>query len=597
MNFILCVDQKGLCGIISNGKHRLPWKFNDDMKRFKQLTTGNLVVMGYSTYKSLPQTGLTGRINVVITEKHYEEKHPSSINFVRNIPEFLQFVAKYHQSRLEDKNFMWVIGGPTMLDAFIYRHLISRLYLTRIEKLLHTNLDENFRVEYSHIEMLNPKYMTPPANTGTLYLNLDFTIEKKDYYIWYGEDQGALVPYISSEPKKGKKGKKNKQNKVIVAFIEGTVANEEELQFLELMRRLKRTPLRPSRNISTHSMFGATLTFTIRSGILPICTVKPCFLRGIIAELLMFMRGQTNTKVLEDQKIYIWQHNTSEEFLRSRGLQRYQQGDMGPGYPWVWRYCGATYPHDGIRSDNPNLITNSPDITSRTIIPQRPPTENAHTVISPKTFKNCKTRGKINTEDTKQEITEDTGDNKQDSTNTNTNTDIDISSYEPVDQLVELINGIKTDPFSRRHILTNWIPHYIKHTALPPCHLMLQLYVHNDSQNRPVGLSGMMFQRSSDVALAGMWNVTFYCLLIHIIGFICNLEPLNFMWIVGDAHLYQNHLDGVNEMLSRSTRKFPMIILNEKIKTYKDPRSIQHDDIMILFKNCHGKINSHMPIN
>ena len=129
------------------------------------------------------------------------------------------------------------------------------------------------------------------------------------------------------------------------------------------------------------------------------------------------------------------------------------------------------------------------------------------------------------------------------------------------DQLLELIAGIKTDPYSRRHIITAWNPGELDLMALPPCHMMAQFYVNNGQ------LSCQMYQRSADMFLGAPFNIASYALFTHMVAQVCNLEVGDLIITVGDAHIYQNHIEQVREQLTRTPLSVPYVQLNPDIDT------------------------------
>ena len=118
--------------------------------------------------------------------------------------------------------------------------------------------------------------------------------------------------------------------------------NREESEYLRLLHQLSRFgEKRESRSGTTLSSFGQTLRFDMSGWRVPILTTKKMFLKGIVEELLFFIRGETDTKKLEEKGVNIWKGNTSREFLDKRGLENYAEGQMGPMYGFAWRHFGA----------------------------------------------------------------------------------------------------------------------------------------------------------------------------------------------------------------------------------------------------------------
>ena len=132
------------------------------------------------------------------------------------------------------------------------------------------------------------------------------------------------------------------------------------------------------------------------------------------------------------------------------------------------------------------------------------------------------------------------------------------------DQLSSLIEGIKRNPDSRRHIISAWNPAEVDKMALPPCHAMFQFYVANGR------LSCQLYQRSADVFLGVPFNIASYALLTMMVAQVCGLNPGEFIHTFGDAHIYTNHFDQVNLQLSRDTRQLPVMKLNPAIESIFD---------------------------
>ena len=279
--------------------------------------------------------------------------------------------------------------------------------------------------------------------------------------------------------------------------------NEKQYLFL-LNDVFNNGDIRKTRNSITRSLFGRNLTFDI-SKQFPLLTTKKMYWKGIVEELLWFLRGDTDSKNLENNKVNIWKGNSSEDFIKNRGLN-YREGDCGPVYGFQWLHWNAEY-------------------------------------------RGC---------------------------------DADYDG-KGINQLQYCIDLIKKDPTSRRILMTGWNPEQNDQMVLPPCHVSYQFYVHNG------GLSCMMYQRSSDLFLGLPFNIASTALLTNIIAKECNLKPDKITITIGDAHIYENHLEQVKIQLDRETMEFPKLSFSKKkMNEYK------YDDFELTDYEHHASIKATM---
>ncbi len=156
-----------------------------------------------------------------------------------------------------------------------------------------------------------------------------------------------------------------------------------------------------------------------------------------------------------------------------------------------------------------------------------------------------------------------------------------------VDQLADLINQIKTNPTSRRLIISAWNVPEIKDMALPPCHCFMQFYV-NDGK-----LSCQLYQRSADVFLGVPFNIASYALFTMMIAQVTGLKPGVFVHTLGDAHIYLNHIEQINLQLSRETRELPTMKINPNVKSIFD---FKYEDFELENYNPHGRIKGKVAV-
>lgn len=151
------------------------------------------------------------------------------------------------------------------------------------------------------------------------------------------------------------------------------------------------------------------------------------------------------------------------------------------------------------------------------------------------------------------------------------------------DQVQQVISDIRSNPYSRRHIISLWQPDEISQMALPPCHgLIIQFNVSQGGE-----LSCQMYQRSGDMFLGVPWNIAFYSLLTKVIAQITGLKAKEFVHVLGDAHVYLNHLDQIDEQLSREAKSYPTVDIHAGLNNIDD---FEFDDVLILGYDPHPMI-------
>ena len=272
-------------------------------------------------------------------------------------------------------------------------------------------------------------------------------------------------------------------------------------QYLDLLSTiLKDGVVRGDRTgTGTKGVFGYQMRFNLAEGF-PLLTTKKVFLKGVIHELLWFLRGDTNIKYLVDNGVHIWDSDAFryynelcvkhgvlpvdlDTFLSAAGVESpiegYRFGDLNHVYGYQWR----SWP---------------------------------------------KGNGEV------------------------------------IDQIARVIETLKTNPTSRRMIVSAWNVADVEDMALPPCHTMFQFFVAEGK------LSCQLYQRSADTFLGVPFNIASYALLTMMIAKECGLEVGDFVHTLGDAHLYLNHLDQAHEQLGREPRTLPRMVLNPDVKSIFD---------------------------
>lgn len=164
---------------------------------------------------------------------------------------------------------------------------------------------------------------------------------------------------------------------------------------------------------------------------------------------------------------------------------------------------------------------------------------------------------------------------------------------ETVDQLAEVIERIKDDPYDRRLIVTAWNPGELDQMALPPCHMFFQFFVTPDAHGKPEKLSLHMVQRSCDLFLGVPFNIASYALLLSMVAQVTGLKPYELVMSFNDLHIYENHMDAVKEQLTREPLPLPALKLNQAIQSIDD---FTMDDIELVNYESHGPIKAPMAV-
>ena len=160
---------------------------------------------------------------------------------------------------------------------------------------------------------------------------------------------------------------------------------------------------------------------------------------------------------------------------------------------------------------------------------------------------------------------------------------------EGTDQLMKLIDSLKNNPVSRRHIISAWNPSQVDEMALPPCHTLMQFYVSSDKKY----LSCQLYQRSADTFLGVPFNIASYALLTCMLAQVCGYEPKEFIHTIGDAHIYKNHFDVVKTQIEREPLPLPRLVLNKDIDNLFD---FKIEDIKLEGYQSHGPLKGKVSV-
>lgn len=160
---------------------------------------------------------------------------------------------------------------------------------------------------------------------------------------------------------------------------------------------------------------------------------------------------------------------------------------------------------------------------------------------------------------------------------------------EGTDQLMKLIDSLKNNPFSRRHIISAWNPSQVDEMALPPCHTLMQFYVSSDKKY----LSCQLYQRSADTFLGVPFNIASYALLTCMLAQVCGYEPKEFIHTIGDAHIYKDHFDVVKTQIEREPLPLPRLVLNKDVDNLFD---FKIEDIKLEGYQSHGPLKGKVSV-
>lgn len=496
----------------SNG---LLFNIKEDLELFKTITKDqlctesrlkkNVVVMGRKTWYSIPasQRPLKDRINIVLTndtELHKLSPFPLAGYFTLANKSLLDINKLFNEDvyfltfdqfqrfyKLTDKTAnTHVIGGAEIYNVFLNHPKLvpTTVYLTEVTGKSWQNMVDQ-----------PDTFMQPLDNRYKL-----IGISERKY------DTKSKVSYRFLTYKCQDKGQ-----------------DHPETRYLDLCSDiLQNGNARMDRTqVGTKSVFGRQLHFDI-SDFVPLLSTKRVPWKHAIQELLWFMRGDTDAKILQRDGVKIWDGNTSREFLDNRGLHHYPEGVLGAGYGWQWRFFGAKYSHAFA--------------------------------------------------DTSQ---------------------LDKSKIGGFDQLEYIISELRNNPYGRRALMCYWNPPDFEKTALVPCHFSCQFYVRQCGETRYLDCHFTM--RSTDVFLGLPFNLFSYSVMTYIIALKCDMKPGKLVYSGGDVHIYNNHVQQVQEQLTRQSRPFPKLVIDASVKS-KDFSEITVDDFDIVGYFPHPPIKAPMAV-
>ncbi|XP_057829724.2 bifunctional dihydrofolate reductase-thymidylate synthase 1 [Cryptomeria japonica] len=507
--FQVVVAATSAMGIGKDGK--LPWKLPSDLKFFKEVTSHtsapskkNAIIMGRRTWESIPNKlqPLPGRLNVVLSRSgSFDIATMENVVMCGSLHSALQMLAAPPYALSIETVF--VIGGGQVYREALIEPNCDAIHITEIE----TSFECDTFMPPIDKSIFRPWYSSSPSVENdirfsfTTYVRFGNSCSTDTLVSSQSVDNGSTTKNIYD-------GFESRRYQFLPKFI---FERHEEYFYLRLIQDIISNGIDKGDRTGTGTLskFGCQMRFNLRN-CFPLLTTKRVFWRGVVEELLWFISGSTNAKVLQEKGIHIWDGNASRDYLDSIGLKEREEGDLGPVYGFQWRHFGARY--------------------------------------------------------------------------TDMHADYTGQGF---DQLADVIHKIKFNPEDRRIILSAWNPADLKLMALPPCHMFAQFYVAKGE------LSCQMYQRSCDMGLGVPFNIASYALLTCMIAHVCDLIPGDFIHVLGDAHVYKNHVGPLLEQLKNSPKPFPILKINPE---KKDIDSFVASDIQLLGYDSHKKIDMKMAV-
>ena len=520
----------------------IPWRNSLDLKWFKETTTGHPVIMGRKTFESIGKP-LPNRTNIVITKNNDLWTDNDGIRVCDTVEKAIDFAKTID-------NEIFIIGGES-----IYRYVLEN------------NLADKILVDFLAEEVTNATSFFPDVFSSN---------------DWFENSRPLEI-----EPRKAYAMEYVKQN---------GIDNHVDEQYLNLVNEiLEKGVEKDTRAGKTLSIFGKQLKFNLKEG-LPMLTTKKMFAKGVIHELLWFLKGDTNIKYLVDNGVHIWDDDAYRYYLTL--VDKYNEATQTePEYDWFKR----------------TAITK---LSKEEFIEKVKEGAKAWIVVDKKAYIMSSLPNAFEYEYQFGDLGPVYGHQWR--------------NWNGIDQVKELIDKLRNNPDDRRLMISAWNVSAIPDMALPPCHYSCQFYTkkmtikerkqwaidnriefeHYDCYSNPSDeeivemfdkagvpkrkLSCMWNQRSVDCGLGWSFNLLSYSVLTHMIAQCVNMDVDEVIFSGGDVHVYKNHIEPLKEQLTRNPHLYalPTLWLNPEKKNIDD---FTYEDIKIIGYKSYPAIK--MPLN
>ena len=520
----------------------IPWRNSLDLKWFKETTTGHPVIMGRKTFESIGKP-LPNRTNIVITKNNDLWADNDGIRVCDTVEKAIDFAKTID-------NEIFIIGGES-----IYRYVLEN------------NLADKILVDFLAEEVANATSFFPDVFSSN---------------DWFENSRPLEI-----EPRKAYAMEYVKQN---------GIDNHVDEQYLNLVNEiLEKGVEKDTRAGKTLSIFGKQLKFNLKEG-LPMLTTKKMFAKGVIHELLWFLKGDTNIKYLVDNGVHIWDDDAYRYYLTL--VDKYNEATQTePEYDWFKR----------------TAITK---LSKEEFIEKVKEGAKAWIVVDKKAYIMSSLPNAFEYEYQFGDLGPVYGHQWR--------------NWNGIDQVKELIDKLRNNPDDRRLMISAWNVSAIPDMALPPCHYSCQFYTkkmtikerkqwaidnriefeHYDCYSNPSDeeivemfdkagvpkrkLSCMWNQRSVDCGLGWSFNLLSYSVLTHMIAQCVNMDVDEVIFSGGDVHVYKNHIEPLKEQLTRNPHLYalPTLWLNPEKKNIDD---FTYEDIKIIGYKSYPAIK--MPLN